>query len=52
MTMKMKDIRKRKNRKSPTVLSQAEIIKRINRSTRKSYKLFELLTWSRDGYGK
>lgn len=52
MTMKSKEIRKRKIRKSPALLSQAEIIRRINRTTRKSYKLFELLAWSKDGYGK
>lgn len=52
MVMKSKEIKIRKIRKSPAQLSQAEIIKRINNSTRKSYKLFELLAWSRDGYGK
>ncbi len=50
--MKSKDIRNRKNRKSSKLLSQAEIIRKINNSTRKSYKLFELLIWNKDVYEK
>lgn len=50
--MKSKENRKRKIRKPQTLLSQAEIIKRINNSTRKSYKLFELLAWNKDVYEK
>jgi len=52
MIIKSKEIRKRNIRKTPTTLSQSEIIKKINRNTRKSYKLFDLLLWSRDGYEK
>jgi hypothetical protein len=52
MTIKSKDNRKRKIRKTPTIPSQSEVIKRINRNTRKNYKLLDLLIWSRDGYGK
>jgi hypothetical protein len=52
MKMKSKEIRIRKTKKLTTLLSQAEIIKRINNSTRKSYKLFELLAWSGKGYEK
>lgn len=52
MTVKRKEFRKQKIRKSPTLLSQSEVIKKINLNTRKSYKLFDLLLWNRDGYGK
>lgn len=51
MTTKSKEIGNKKSRKSPTFLSQAEIIRKINQSTRNSYKYFELLVESKNGYG-
>lgn len=52
MTTKTKEIRHRKKTTSRTPLTQAEIIRRINRSTRKSYRYFEMLIWNGGGYGK
>lgn len=48
--MNMKMEKKLYVKKPPRLLSQKEIIKRINNSTRKSYKYFELLVWGKDGY--
>jgi len=42
--MQMKN-KKRRNKTKETPLTQKQIIKRINRTTRKSYRLFELLIW-------
>lgn len=42
MDIKIKKI-KNKTSKAPEIPSQKEIIKRINKFTRKSYKYFELL---------
>jgi len=50
--MKLKNQNKSSNKtsKSPVLLSQAEIIRKINRNTRRSYKLFKLLFESRNDY--
>lgn len=50
MTMKNSNRKIRQSKKTPQPLSQAEIIRKINASTRKSYKLFELLIWNKDRY--
>lgn len=50
MTTKSKDIRKQKILRPSPLLSQAEIIQKINRNTRKSYKLFDLLVWGNKKY--
>ncbi len=39
----MKMEKKNHSKKPPILLSQREIIRRINKSTRKSYKYFDLL---------
>lgn len=49
MAIQNKDIRKRKIKKSPALLTQSEIIKKLNASTRKSRRYLELLAWK---YGK
>ncbi len=49
MTMKMKNKGKKNSTELASKLSQKEIIKRINRSTRNSYKYFDLLI-SKKGY--
>lgn len=36
-------LRKAQNRKPPELLTQKELVKRINKNTRKSYKYFEIL---------
>lgn len=43
MKMNMKMVKKTRYRKPPILLSQKEIVKRINKSTRKSYQYFDLL---------
>lgn len=43
METEIKKIRKRNSKGPLTLLSQRELIKKINRSTRNSYKCFELL---------
>jgi len=43
--MEIKMLRKTSSRKPLVLLSQKEIIERINKSTRNSYKYFSLLGW-------
>ena len=50
MTTKSKENRNRKISKTP-LLSQADIIRKINRSTRNSRKLFDQLIWNCKDYG-
>lgn len=50
MTGKYKEIRKQKILKISPLLTQAEIIKKINRNTRRSYQLFDLLVWNPKTY--
>lgn len=52
MAIQNRDYKKKIVRKTPQLLSQGEIIRKINASTRKSYKLFDLLIWNKDRYEK
>lgn len=45
MAIEIKIIKRKNPRQSLELLSQKEIIKRINKSTRRSYKYFDLLSW-------
>jgi len=44
MATKTKILKRRKSQKNPAFLSQKEIIKKINESTRNSYKYLEILS--------
>lgn len=43
MEIDIKEIRKKYSKKPPILLSQRELIKRINQFTQNSYKYFDLL---------
>ena len=45
----MKIVKKTSYRKPPILLSQKEIVNRINKATRKSYKYFDLLKGAVNG---
>lgn len=50
MTGKYKEFRKQKLLITSPILTQAEIIKKINHNTRRSYQLFDLLVWNSKTY--
>lgn len=52
MAMQIKNLDKKKSQDSLTVLSQKELAKRINKSTRQSYKYLEALIWKGVGDGR
>jgi hypothetical protein len=41
----MEGNRKRKNKRSSVLLTQKELIKKVNTSTRNTYKYLDLLVW-------